>query len=777
MSNGPTSPARQLSRSELQQRRSTAIRRTGLTVGGESIVRGSSGRLMTEREARAESSSIANDTFRAPSSGGGVSRDSRGFTGRVAVDSRGEVVDGGAANDFTPEQARVAADTGFARPRNTAFITTQQSFIPVSDSLAQRLVELERAGEFDRVRNRQVSSFVRQQGVGGVSRIDGRQEFVYPSGEVIRGVSGVTLVDGTPAGVDARGDFVGISVAPRDDGIIRGFVDRAPLRQRDSFAGGLTAGLVQPASSLVELRSRPLVDSRGARTSDSAFRQAGLLAGLGAGFVGGGVAGRVAGVGAREGSRFVARRFGTGAGVGFDRAVTAGGVGLVGFEGYRLSRLDAPARADAVGQLAISGAGFTRGFAVSRSAPSFSAQAAARADARSFAAVDASRGSFSPRLVSRSPVISRRAVLESGVAPESPAAVLISPRQRVEFQTQFGAGVDGASLLRREATRRTFAGVGELPVWASAGLAPQQASLTRASLPARQLNIARTTSTDWFRTSVDDAFLRAGRDPRQARLFSRARDVDLLVPFDSPVSGFRSERFTVPEQFSFRSTPAPSPSVRGSPLDVLLLTGRRGSLDVARRPSPLVDVDSLVPSIPSFGRLTPVTRASRPPSRTSPSARVSPRFVFGFSFGSRSLSRASSLGRATPIPRLDSVSLVDSRPRLDLDSFTRSTPIPRLDSVSLVDSRPRSPVPPSFPGIPRLSPPVRPPSRPSPIPPPTAFPGLPSFGTSALRSRPGRGRRRREEFTPSLVANVLGLRGRPRRTSQLTGLEIRTISL
>ena len=666
--------------------------------------------------------------------------------------------------DFIPEQAPEVVTGDGARVR-------------VSPSFARRVDTLQAQGEFERVADDATRAAVAERGVGGVTRVGGRQDFVLPSGEVAGGVSGVNLVGGTPAGVDRRGDFVGISVAPRDDGVIRGFVDRAPLRQRDSFVGGLTAGAVQPASSLVELRTQPLVGSRGARTSASAFRQAGLLAGLGAGFVGGGVAGRVVGVGAREGSRFVARRFGAGAGVGFDRAVTAGGVGLVGFEGYRLSRLDAPARADAVGQLAISGAGFTRGFAVSRSAPSFSAQAAARADARSFAVVDASRGSFSPRLVSRSPVISRRAVFESGVAPESPAAVLISPRQRVEFQTRFGAGVDSASLLRGEATRRTFAGVGELPVWASAGLAPQQASLTRASLPARQLNIARTTSTDWFRTSVDDAFLRAGRDPRQARLFSRARDVDLLVPFDSPVSGFRSERFTVPEQFSFRSTPAPSPSVSGSPLDVLLLTGRRGSLGVGRRPSPLVDVDSLVPSIPSFGRLTPVTRASRPLSRTSPRARVSPRFVSGFSFGSRSLSRARSLGRAAVVPRLDSVSLVDSRPRLDLDSFTRSTPVPRLDSVSLVDSSPRSPAPPSFPGLPRLSPPVRPPSRPPRIPPPAAFPGLPSFGTSALSSRPGRDRRRREEFTPSLVANVLGLRGSPRRTTELTGLEIRTVSL
>ncbi len=58
MSNGPTGPARQLSPSELRARRDTAIRRTGLTVGGERIFRGPSGRLQTEREARAEQASV-----------------------------------------------------------------------------------------------------------------------------------------------------------------------------------------------------------------------------------------------------------------------------------------------------------------------------------------------------------------------------------------------------------------------------------------------------------------------------------------------------------------------------------------------------------------------------------------------------------------------------------------------------------------------------------------------------------------------------------------------
>lgn len=211
MSNGPTGPARQLSRSELQRRQSTAIRRTGLTVGGERIFRGPSGSLQTESEARA-SQRVAEG----------------GPSGRVLVVD-GETVQAtseqvaplaAATREFGPLRAERTAEGGFVFSAPRAQALQEQSSVRALNLGDPRVAQAVRELADQGLSPREIFDFAeRNVPFDTVASGFARASFIGPRGEDLEVV------------VDRQGRVVQVlSSTPREElSPVVGSVERGPV--------------------------------------------------------------------------------------------------------------------------------------------------------------------------------------------------------------------------------------------------------------------------------------------------------------------------------------------------------------------------------------------------------------------------------------------------------------------------------------------------------------------------------------------------------------------
>ena len=206
-----------------------------------------------------------------------------------------------------------------------------------------------------------------------------------------------------------------------------------------------------------------------------------------------------------------------------------------------------------------------------------------------------------------------------------------------------------------------------------------------------------------------------------------------------------------------------------------ILSSQRASVppDSRVRFDPSAGLSSLVRTSPraAISRLRPSRtvpgRASFTglPTRSIPRLRT-PTLVGSFAAGASSTALSSRLNNVFSQPTatgslLGVASRTTTSTSTDQNIITRSL----TDTSSILSSQTRTPTPVTIPRTP-------PPPPPSIFIPPSL--GIPAFGLSGLGSGRGRRRRQREEFTPSIVANVFNIRG-GRTPSISTGLEIRRI--
>ena len=207
--------------------------------------------------------------------------------------------------------------------------------------------------------------------------------------------------------------------------------------------------------------------------------------------------------------------------------------------------------------------------------------------------------------------------------------------------------------------------------------------------------------------------------------------------------------FTAPGFLSIESeivTTAPAIDVR-----------RVGSTVIGRRRVPLFEAQTVAPdlssALPNIAR--PSFSATRTPS--SPSARiVSPLPRIGSFFSSVSRSVRSRVSSVSPFSGVSAFSFSSPVSAHSIPSIPRTPSFPSFHSIPSV---PRTPALPRVPGTPTRRPSLE----------------IPNFGLSP-RERGVPRSRMREEFTPSLIANVLGIRGRRASRAQ-TGIDIRPINI
>lgn len=659
--NGPTGPARTLSRRELRSRRESSIRRTGLTVGRDRIFRGPSGRLMTEREARsAQSVAIG------------------GPSGRVLV------VDDQVVDVSLREAARVSAELRERRAEEQRLLSEQRASRARLDRAlaAQAFARMQRSPEeraaavVSRVNqtgvNQSLVNVVRERGAVEDRRIMSplrvfSGEVADRAGQQFRRLSAVALNRNVPVPARLLAARSGLS----------------PARTMALF--GTTQSVLESFPAVEALLREFIADARG--VSD-------------------------------ERQTLAARRTGFVDEVGFSRQLPQEVFGL---------------------SLAAGLAG--RGRLSSTPRPSLQ------------------RAGTPTNLFRGSPAISRRAVLERGIAPESPAARLVerplAGGSPVAIrQTTFAPAsraLDPAVSLRLESARlgRDAALVTQRLPAETAGLAPQQASLTQfvgvaQRNPFRTLQQVQETSLRPL--SRGELPFRSAQEARNTLFISREPLTGRIIQerqstlFSEPRSVRLSDggSFTIPSESVF-SRPASGRS--SGLLDVLLVNGRPSTVSIPR------------PTDIGFGRLPTFSRpdsvlgsdSSRLFTSRLPRAGVTSRLPFSPSFDSRdtvsSVNLLSSRGSSST-PLISSVNTVQeatsqidiSLPRVVVSPRVQSNVVPRSRSSSRVVSRQvsrvapvlttsqvsrvvsRLPFSPSTPRITTPRVPRRPPVRPPPPP-------------------------------------------------------------